>query len=60
MKMGQVKKTTRTIESNIGWRAKQELIRSIQEKGGQIPCFQTGKKSCDRLDCRWRNDCLPT
>ncbi len=43
----------------IGWRAKQELIRAIQEKQGKDPCFQTGKKYCGQRDCRWRIACNP-
>jgi hypothetical protein len=47
------------INSSIGWKATQELIRSIQEKKGHLPCFRTDKAWCDRYDCRWRNDCKP-
>ena len=47
-----------SVDSKIGWKAKRELIRSIQEMQGGVPCFQTGKKSCDRLDCGWRSECM--
>ena len=50
---------TRGVDIKIGWKAKQELIRSIQEKQGMIRCFQTGKDYCEQLDCRWRGDCKP-
>lgn len=39
---------------------KVELIRSIQAKEGNFPCFQTAAHNCDQMDCRWRNDCLTT
>jgi hypothetical protein len=50
---------TRGVDIKIGWKAKQELIRSIQAKQGMIRCFQTGKKYCEQRDCRWRSDCKP-
>ncbi len=55
----QVGEKTKTIENQIGWKAKRELIRSIQEMKGGIPCFQTGKEFCDQNDCTWRSDCMP-
>ena len=38
---------------------KEVLIRSIQAAEGNFPCFATAKDYCDRLECCWRNDCLP-
>jgi len=52
------RKDARNIDSKIGWKAKRELIRSIQEMQGEEPCFQTGKAFCDRYDCGWRSDCM--
>lgn len=57
--MEQLEVDNKNIDSRLGWRAKQELIRSIQEKQGGAPCFQTGKEYCDRYDCCWRKDCQP-
>ena len=37
---------------------KTELIRAIQVKEGNTPCFKTGQSSCDQPDCCWKNDCL--
>ena len=37
---------------------KTDLIRSIQIKEGNIPCFKTADKHCDQTDCLWRSDCL--
>jgi len=59
MNTAQVQERTRNLESQIGWKAKRELIRSIQEKKGETPCFQTGKVYCNQFDCRWRRDCKP-
>ena len=38
---------------------KEVLIHSIQAAEGNFPCFATAKDYCDRLECCWRNDCLP-
>jgi len=54
-----LREKTIRIESQIGWKAKRELIRLIQEKKGGLACFQTDKKYYDQLDCSWRNDCKP-
>jgi len=35
-----------------------ELIKSIQVKEGNTPCFKTAGNFCDQTDCCWRNDCL--
>jgi hypothetical protein len=59
MQTEQAKENTRVIDSQIGWKAMRELIRSIQEKKGGTPCFQTGKKFCDQYDCNWRDECKP-
>jgi hypothetical protein len=35
-----------------------ELIRAIQSKEGNIPCFGIGKSTeCGQLECLWREDC---
>ena len=46
------------IRSKIGMK-KEVLVRSIQAAEGNFPCFATTKDYCDRLECCWRNDCLP-
>jgi hypothetical protein len=39
--------------------SKEEMIRAIQRKEGNIPCFFTGRAQCEQTACLWRNDCLP-
>jgi hypothetical protein len=34
------------------------LIRSIQRAEGNIDCYRRGLKSCNRMDCTWRDHCL--
>jgi hypothetical protein len=57
MSLQQSNAKTQSLNRTIGRKAIQVLIRSIQEKQGDTPCFQTGNTSCDRVDCRWRGDC---
>ena len=35
-----------------------ELIRAIQAKEGNFPCFGTADDYCDQLSCLYREDCL--
>ena len=37
---------------------KAELIRTIQIKEGNTPCFKTVETYCDQAGCLWKNDCL--
>ena len=59
MQTEQARKNARDIERKIGWKARRELIRTIQEGKGEAPCFQSGKEFCDQFDCRWRDECKP-
>jgi len=37
-----------------------DLVRSLQREAGHEDCFRQGQASCDRMDCAWRELCLPT
>jgi hypothetical protein len=37
---------------------KSDLIRTIQTKEGNFPCFKRAGSDCDQKDCLWRSDCL--
>jgi len=37
---------------------KGEIIRAIQEKEGNFPCFGTANGFCDQQGCLWKPDCL--
>ena len=38
---------------------KLDLIHAIQEAEGNFACYATATDGyCDRLDCRWRDDCF--
>ncbi len=57
MKMQEVRTIARqwNVDARIG-RAKQDVIRDIQIREGNDPCFRT-RESCEN-DCLWKDDCL--
>ena len=52
----------RVIATNMGINPKNknkvELIRTIQIREGNVPCFGRADASCDQTNCLWRSDCL--
>jgi hypothetical protein len=60
MKVQEVKELAKGMGINPGKMKKQELVRTIQEKEGNFPCFQTAGDRCDQESCTWRSDCLDT
>ena len=58
MKMQEVKEMAAKIGVKAGRKTKTDLIRTIQESEGNIPCFQTvAFSSCFEEDCCWRPEC---
>jgi hypothetical protein len=57
MKIQEIRKIAKYwgIDTKVG-RSKQELIRDIQVREGNEPCFQT-RQECEN-DCLWKEDCL--
>jgi len=57
MKIQEIRKIAKYwgIDTRVG-RSKQELIRDIQVREGNEPCFQT-KTECGN-DCLWKGDCV--
>ena len=43
------------VDAKIG-RSKKDIIRDIQVREGNSPCFRT-KETCEN-DCLWKADCL--
>jgi len=37
---------------------KLDLIREIQKKEGNFPCFGTATDYCDQMGCCFREDCI--
>jgi len=60
MNLSTVKERARQIQlSGISKMRKPELIRAIQTKEGNPPCFGADWRfDCRREDCCWREDCL--
>ena len=59
VKMTNIREKAKNLGVNPGAMNKQNLIRSIQEKEGSAPCFNTEQLACDQYDCCWRDDCKP-
>jgi len=59
MNMPEVRKRAKELGVKTGGIKKSDIIRDIQTKEGNTPCFQTGMKTCDQSNCCWRSDCLP-
>lgn len=59
MNMNEVKSMAKDlgITKTVGVK-KADLIRTIQEKEGNFPCFSTATDFCDQLNCSFREDCL--
>ncbi len=61
MKINEIRKMAKKMGINSFGLKKIEIIRKIQEKEGNIPCFATERvKDCNELNCLWREDCLKT
>jgi len=59
MNMQHIRAKARAMQITPGSKNKTTLIRTIQEKEGNFPCFKTAAAACDQLTCCWRTDCNP-
>jgi len=59
MDMTLVKEKAKQLGIQVGKMKKVDLIRAIQSKEGNFPCFETAKDYCSQLTCAWRKACLP-
>ncbi len=59
MHMNKIKAIAKKMDLDSTSMGKKELIRSIQVKEGNIPCFKTNQPFCDQNNCCWRDDCKP-
>ncbi len=60
MHMTEIKEKAKLLGIQAGKMKKVDLIRAIQSKEGNFPCFETAKDYCNQLSCAWRKACLPT
>lgn len=58
MQIMEIKKIAKDMGIKAEKMQKMELIRAIQSKEGNFPCFGTAKDYCDQLNCSFRDDCL--
>ncbi len=59
MRISDIEKKAKSLGVRDTWKfAKKDLIREIQRKEGNYPCFATASNRCDQMACCWRSDCL--
>ena len=58
MTLESIKKKAAAIGITAGKMNKTDLIRQIQAKEGNFPCYLTAIGGCDQAECVWRADCL--
>lgn len=58
MKMQDIRAKAKTMGIKSNNMKKVNLIRAIQEKEGNTPCYQSGRDFCDQEGCCWKQDCL--
>jgi len=59
MNMNSIRARAKKMAIDPGSMDKKGLIRAIQEREGNVPCFKTELSACDQQDCCWRSDCKP-
>jgi len=58
MKNSEVKQKAKSLGIDYSKMKKTELIRTIQEREGNRPCFGTSNGTCPYTDCCFMEDCL--
>ncbi|MBU0680902.1 MAG: hypothetical protein KKD73_05725 [Proteobacteria bacterium] len=60
MNMTEIKEKAKSLGVQVGKLRKDEVIKAIQTKEGNFPCFGTAKDYCVEKLCCWRDACLPS
>ena len=60
MNMTDIKTKAKEVGVKIGKLRKGDLIRAIQTKEGNFPCYETAKDYCSEKACCWRDACMPS
>ncbi len=60
MNMAEIKTKAKGLNIQIGKLRQGDLIRAIQTKEGNFPCFETARDYCSQMACCWRETCLPS
>ena len=58
MNITQVREKAKALGIKTGKIKKADIIRQIQSKEGNFPCFGTAEAYCDQMNCAFREDCL--
>jgi hypothetical protein len=58
MTIYEIRKMAKKMGINPNEINKMDLIRSIQIKEGNTPCYKTADNSCVMTDCLWKSDCF--
>ena len=58
MKLVEVKELAKEKGVRLGKMNKTEIIRAIQVREDNAPCFGTSVEQCDQENCLWRVDCI--
>lgn len=59
MKIQEVRAKAKGLGLKIAFGAKKaDIIKAIQTREGNMPCFQTDPEHCGQTGCLWRDDCL--
>ena len=58
MKWTDTRKKAKEMGLSMRGAGKEDLIRAIQAREGNFPCFGTAETDCDQVNCCWREDCL--
>jgi hypothetical protein len=56
--MTEVEKKAKRLGIKFKNLSRADLIRKIQAKEGNCPCFQIKRGSCDKRECYWRREYL--
>ena len=60
MNMTEIRAKAKELGIQAGRMGKGDLIRTIQTREGNFPCFGTAKDYCSEELCCWREECLPS
>lgn len=59
MHIQDIRQMAKAMQINTFHMKKKDIVRAIQDKEQNIPCFGTGRvQYCEEDICLWREDCL--
>ena len=58
MNIKEVKAIAKEMGISLKKMNKAAIIRAIQTKENNFPCFGTSMEFCDQHECLWRKDCM--